>query len=85
VQLVSAASLGELFPRLAAPELPFMAGYGIAVASLDRAVASLQAGEIAFQRDGGYVVAPFPEELGLGAWVFVEIAPALPWRVLENV
>jgi Glyoxalase-like domain len=85
VQLVSAASLGELFPRLAAPEPPFMAGYGIAVASLDRAVASLQAGEIAFQRDGGYVIAPFPEELGLGAWVFVENPPALPWRVSENV
>jgi Glyoxalase-like domain len=80
VQIVPAASLGELFPRLAAPGLPFMAGYGIAVTSLDQAVASLAAGEIAFERHGGYVVASFPEELGVGAWVFVENAAALPWR-----
>jgi hypothetical protein len=80
VQLVMAASLGRLFPRLAVPGLPFIAGYGIAVASLGRAIAALQAGEVAFERQGSYVVAPFPEVLGVGAWVFVEKAAALPWR-----
>src|ERR1700674_4673309 len=34
VELVAASSLARLFPRLAIPDLPFMAAYGIAVASL---------------------------------------------------
>jgi hypothetical protein len=80
VQLVPAAALEQLFPRLAIPGLPFMAGYGVAVGSLDQAVASLHAGRIAFERQGSYVVAPFPDELGVGAWVLVENAAALPWR-----
>jgi hypothetical protein len=80
VQLVTAASLGQLFPHLAIPCLPFMAAYGIAVGSLDQAVASLQAGGNALKRQGSYVVTPFPDKLGVGAWVFVENAAALPWR-----
>jgi hypothetical protein len=80
VQLVAAASLAQLFPCLTIPRLPFMAGYGIAVASLDRAAAALEAGELAFERRAGCVIAPFPDELGIGVWVFVESTAALPWR-----
>jgi hypothetical protein len=80
VQLVSAPSLVRLFPRLAAPNLPFMVGYGLEVASLEQVALRLQAGEIAFDQQGGHVVAPFPEGLGTGCWVFVENAAALPWR-----
>jgi hypothetical protein len=80
VHLVPVAPLGELFPRLAAPGLPFMAGCGIAVKSLDRTAAALQAGAVAFDRQPRHIVAPFPEELGAGCWVFVERVPALPWR-----
>jgi hypothetical protein len=84
VQLVSAASLAWLFPRLAMPALPFMAAYAIAVTSLEQAAACLQAGHVAFERQAGQVVAPFPDELGVGCWVFVENASALPWRVKRN-
>jgi hypothetical protein len=80
VQLLTAASLAKLFPRLAVPALPFMACYGIAVASLDQVAAALEAGEVAFERQAGCVIAPFPDELGIGAWLFVESAAALPWR-----
>ncbi len=80
MQLVSASSLGRLFPRLAIPGLPFMASYAVAVASIDRAVTSLQAGGIVLERQAGHIVAPFPDELGVGCWVFVEDAAALPWR-----
>jgi hypothetical protein len=80
VQLVSAGSLAQLLPRLAVPGLPFMAGYWIAAASLDQVTACLCAGEIAFERLDGCVVAPFPEDLGAGCWVFIENAAALPWR-----
>jgi Glyoxalase-like domain len=80
VQLVAAASLERLFPRLTIPDLPFMAAYGLAMSSLDHAVACLQAGGLAFDRRGGCVIAPFPDELGVGCWVLVEKADALPWR-----
>ncbi len=80
VQLIAAASLGQLFPRLAIPDLPFMAAYAIAVTSLEQTTACLQAGHIAFERQAGYVTAPFPGDLGVGCWVFVENASALPWR-----
>jgi hypothetical protein len=80
VQLVAASSLARLFPRLAIPDLPFMAGYAIAVASLDQATVSLRAGDLDFERHDSYVAAPFPGALGTGCWVFVEDAGALPWR-----
>lgn len=80
VQLVSAALLARLFPRLAIPDLPFMAAYGIAVASLERVTDCLLDALIAFERQAGCVIARFPDELGVGYWVFVENAFALPWR-----
>jgi hypothetical protein len=80
VQLVAAASLARLFPRLAIPDLPFMAAYGIAVTSLDLAAACLRAGHVAAERRDDCVIASFPDELGVGCWVFVENAAALPWR-----
>ncbi len=80
VQLAAAASLARLFPTLAIPDLPFMAAYGIAVASREQLAACLRAGEMAFDQQSDYVIVPFPEELGVGCWVFVETAAALPWR-----
>jgi hypothetical protein len=81
VQLITAAAaLGQLLPNLPIPGLPFMAAYGIAVASLDQATACLRAGGLAFDQQDGHIVAPFPDDLGAGCWVFAESAAALPWR-----
>jgi len=80
VQLVAAGALASLFPRLAIPDLPFMAAYGLAVASLAGVEACLRAGDLAFERRDGCVMAPFPDELGIGCWAFVEHPCALPWR-----
>jgi hypothetical protein len=80
VQLVTADALARLFPKLAVPGLPFMAAYAIAVDSLDRATASLRAGGVNFERNDACLVAPFPDALGTGCWMFVEDAGALPWR-----
>jgi hypothetical protein len=80
VQLVAASSLARLFPKLAIPDLPFMAGYAIAVDSLDKTAAALRAGGADFERNDGCLTAPFPDALGTGCWVFVEDVGALPWR-----
>jgi hypothetical protein len=73
-------ALASLFPRLAIPHLPFMAAYGLAVAALAGVEACLRAGDLAFERRDGCVMAPFPGELGVGCWAFVEHPCALPWR-----
>jgi hypothetical protein len=84
VQLVpgelSQFGLGGIFGKLAIPSLPFMAVYGIKVTSLDCVAACLRDAELAFEHRGTCVVAPFPDDLGCGYWIFVEDAAALPWR-----
>jgi len=80
VQLVNAASLARLLPRVAAPPLPFIAGYAIRVNSLDAAERVLRSGRIAAERSARMLIAPFPSELGQGSWLFVERASDLPWR-----
>ena len=49
-----------------------MGAYGIRVASLAGAESVLRRGGIAARRSGDRLVAPFPPELGTGAWVFFE-------------
>lgn len=80
VQLVNAASLTRLLPQVTAPPLPFVAAYAIRVNSLAMAERALQSGGVAAERRQRMLVAPFPAELGQGAWLFVEHAGDLPWR-----
>ena len=80
VQLVNAASLARLLPLVAAPSLPFIAAYAIRVDSLAAAEGALRSGAVAAKRRERMLVAPFPAELGQGAWLFVERASDLPWR-----
>lgn len=80
VQLVTAASLTRLLPRVARPPLPFIAAYAIRVDSVAEAERALRSGAVAAERSGRMLIAPFPSELGHGAWLFVERASDLPWR-----
>jgi hypothetical protein len=80
VQLATIEALGVILPGPPRLGLPFMAGYGVAVASLDAAQAKLRAGGTETAHRGSLLVAPFPAELGEGAWCFVETAAHLPWR-----
>jgi len=80
VQLVSAKTFAELLPEVKIPSLPFIGAYGVAVLSLEKAEAALRQGQIAMRRIGRALVAKFPEELGIGAWLFVEQPSDLPWR-----
>jgi hypothetical protein len=79
VQLVDTPTASRILPGLQIPGLPFIAAYGIAT-SLLRTTGHLRAGHIPFDWSGDRVIAQFPDELGVGCWVFVETAAALPWR-----
>ena len=72
LDLMTADAFGRRFSELTIPSLPFMGACTIAVESLAAAEAVLRRGGIAVRRDGAQLVAPFPTELGQGAWVFVE-------------
>jgi hypothetical protein len=76
VQLVDTPTVSRLLPGLRIPDLPFIAAYGIAT-SLSRTTGCLRAGHIPFDWSGEHVIAPFPDDLGAGCWIFVEKADAL--------
>jgi hypothetical protein len=80
VQIMGAAAFAGLLPEVPVPSLPFIGAYAVMVVSLDAADQALRARGTTARRHGPLLIAPFPRELGLGAWVFVETASALPWR-----
>jgi Glyoxalase-like domain len=80
VLLVSRDVLTEVLPECAAPALPFIAGYAIAVQSLAAAEAAVERADLEWRALDDGIVACFPAELGDGAWFFVERATALSWR-----
>lgn len=80
VQIMDAPGFTAMLPELAVPSLPFIGAYAIVVVSLDEAEQALRARGTPSRRHGPLLIAPFPPELGLGAWVFVDTASALPWR-----
>jgi len=72
VDLVTREAFAVALPEISIPSLPFIAGYGVTVASLDGAEASLRSGGLSSRRAGDVLIAPFPEELGKGMWLFSE-------------
>jgi hypothetical protein len=80
VQLVDAASFARIAPGIALAPLPFIGLYAVRVASLTAAERVLRAGTVRFAKREKTLLAPFPRELGMGAWMFTENAGDLPWR-----
>lgn len=80
VLLAGHDALTEILPECAAPMLPFIAGYAIAVKSLAAAEAAVERADLEWRALDDGIVACFPTELGAGAWFFVERATELPWR-----
>jgi hypothetical protein len=80
VELMTGQVFGALLREVRTPGLPFQGAYGILVRSLEATEATLRAGKLASRRLGRALVANFPDELGVGAWLFVERAADLPWR-----
>jgi hypothetical protein len=80
VQLLSEAAFAAVLPEIPVPRLPFIGAYAIQVRSLPVVERLLEKELLPVRRGGDALILPFPEELGIGAWVFVENAAALPWR-----
>jgi hypothetical protein len=80
VQLCEASAFAAMFPELAIPRLPFIGAYAVRVASLAALERLLDAAQLSARRLRSSLVVPFPADLGLGAWVFVERDSDLPWR-----
>jgi len=80
VQLFSKDAFAAMFAEIAIPRLPFIGAYAVRVQSLATAEALLRQQGVATRRLGASLVAPFPQELGVGAWLFAENAADLPWR-----
>jgi hypothetical protein len=80
VQLLDASAFARILPEVPIPTLPFIGMVALGVEQLDATQRVLtSAGNPVMRRDA-MLIAPFPPELGVGAWVFVENAADLPWR-----
>jgi hypothetical protein len=80
LQVFSRDAFASMFAEIAIPQLPFLGAYVVRVQSLAATEALLQREAMPMRRIGGALVVPFPAELGLGAWLFVENGGDLPWR-----
>jgi hypothetical protein len=76
VDLVTASTFALMCPQIPIPSLPFIGAYGIKVGSLEVAERVLKQGGLATHRLGGCLVAAFPKELGLGAWLLSDFRDA---------
>src|SRR5262245_35474905 len=72
VELVSRDVFEAVLPEVAVAGLPFIGVYRIVVASLEATEASMSRAGLRTRRIGACLVAPFPQELGQGAWLFAE-------------
>ena len=80
VQLISRHAFASMCPEIVIPQLPFVGAYAVRVRSLVAAEAQLRREAMPMRQIGAALVVPFPAEIGLGAWLFVENARELPWR-----
>ncbi len=71
-ELVPAATFAADYPECPIPSLPFSGVCGIRVRSLAALDAFLAEARLPRRHMDGMLVAPFPEELGQGAWRFSE-------------
>jgi hypothetical protein len=76
IDLVTREAFAAALPEIAVSSLPFIGAYGVTVASLDSVDAALRESGLSSRRAGDTLVAPFPDELGRGAWLFSERSDA---------
>jgi Glyoxalase-like domain len=72
VELVTAEAFPATLPEISIPRLPFAGAYAVVVKSLAAIESLLQDSGIRSRSVGDCLAAPFPDELGKGAWLFIE-------------
>jgi hypothetical protein len=72
VDLVTRDAFEAALPEIAIAGLPFIGAYGVRVGSLTAVEAKLREAGLLARIAGDTLIAPFPAELGTGAWLFVE-------------
>ena len=72
IDLVSAQRFAQMLPECRIPSLPFMGACEIRVASLAALAELLTAAGMKTRQIDQRLVAPFPDALGQGAWLFTE-------------
>jgi hypothetical protein len=72
LDLVTADAFIGVYPECPVPSLPFAGAYGITVTSLTRLEAVLNTAGLRSRRLNDTLIAPFPDELGHGVWLFAE-------------
>ena len=80
VQSVFRRSICGDVSRNPMPRLPFIGAYASGCNRCRRSKPVEAGAACAMRRLGAALVVPFPDELGVGAWLFVENAGDLPWR-----
>jgi hypothetical protein len=80
LQLFSEATFTAMFPEIPIPRLPFIGAYAIKVRALPAVADLLRRAGLDARQSGAALITPFPQELGVGAWVFCENPADLPWR-----
>jgi hypothetical protein len=80
VQLLDAAAFARILPEFRVPTLPFIGMVALGVERLDATEGVLASAGLPIVKRDRMLIAPFPPELGIGAWAFVENAADLPWR-----
>jgi hypothetical protein len=74
LELVTADAFARMLPEIPVPSLPFVGAYEIRVQSLPVLGDILQRAGLPTRSLGPSLVAPFPAELGQGAWLFTDDA-----------
>jgi hypothetical protein len=72
IDLVRSEAFAQLLPDVAISALPFIGAYTIVVKSLAVVAEIFAKADLRTRRMGRALVAPFPDELGRGAWIFAQ-------------
>jgi len=76
VDLVDLVKFATMVPEIEIPCVPFGGAYGVVIKSIDAVERLLQRGGLRTRRAGDCLIVPFPDELGIGAWLFTETSQA---------
>jgi hypothetical protein len=72
VDLMTPDGFRQVLPEIPIPSVPFIGAYALKVRSLALLCDVLKRAAVQFRERANELIAPFPQELGQGAWLFTE-------------